>query len=453
MRFLSELKFERLPSSVIERTKMHILDTLGCAIAGARSPEGTIIARIIQSLDKNGEATVIGNTYTASCINAALVNATAGHALEFDDLQLKARVHPGVIVVPAAISVAERVGAGGETLIVAVVAGYEAMIRVAYGLSLEIHEDGFYPTGLFGIFGAAAAASKVLDLTDAKMASALGLAGVQSSGLSISEYSGAMSKRLHPGIAARDGVTAALLAEQGFTGPMEIFDGEYGFLNVYSERQYPKRMLDKLGERYEIMTAGFKAYACCGLLHTSIDAVTAILETKRIEPEDVKRITIKTNKQIARDYGKRYAPKSTIEAQFSVPYAVASAAIRGSAFVKDFSGRAITDRNILSFASKIRVVADGQVEKLLPRMFCVVAEVETKDCKKYRKLVRYPKGHPQNPMTSDELRTKFRELGALVLGRRRVDKIIRVVNDLDRLKRVTRLTNLLQSTRPRLRRA
>jgi 2-methylcitrate dehydratase PrpD len=240
-KFIAETTYPDLPEAVTNHIKRCILDWLGAALAGTVEPASQAIVQIVKDLGGSGESTVIGASFRSCCVNAALANGVTGHAAELDDIHEASVIHPGAPVIPAALAVSERTEASGEELIVAVAVGYETGIRIAKAV-MPSHYEYWHPTGTCGTFGAAAAAGRLLRLDEGTMLHALGVAGTEASGLI--ESFGTMGKPFNAGRAARDGVTAALLAERGFTGPTSILDAAKGYSNATSVQPNLNEIVD-----------------------------------------------------------------------------------------------------------------------------------------------------------------------------------------------------------------
>src|SRR5579863_8036508 len=267
--FLSRATFAELPALVVADTRRSVLDWLGSALAGSLEPPARMTQRVIDGFGASEEATVF-SAPRASAPAAALANGVASHILELDDIHKASTVHAAAPVIPAALAAAEREHADGKAFLLAVALGYEAALRVGEAVNPS-HYRFWHPTGTAATFGAAAAAGSILRLDPARMLDALGTAGTQAAGLWEFNADGAMSKHLHPGKAAMNGILAADLAREGFTGASRILEGERGFFRATSETPDVSRITDGLGERWKIGENGYKLHSCCGHTHTAID--------------------------------------------------------------------------------------------------------------------------------------------------------------------------------------
>ncbi len=261
--YVVDLRYEDLSTEVIEKTKMHFLDTLGNILGAHEMPWSRMVIGIVKQMKGEPQSTVVGEG-RYPMMTVALANGAMAHGIDADDSGARPSwAHPGSCVVPAAYAAAEAERVDGRRLITALLAGYEVGCRVDSAAYPGLRDRGFHATGVVGTIGAAAAAGKILGLDERHMVNALGLAGTQAAGLDEWLSSGDMSKRLHAGKAAMNGVLAALLAREGYTGPSTIFEGKYGLLNTHAESYDPGRLTEKLGEEYKILSCKFKPYACC----------------------------------------------------------------------------------------------------------------------------------------------------------------------------------------------
>ena len=325
-KFAADLKYRDLPKEVVELAKVCILDALGATYLGATMPWGRIAIDYAGSSGGRAESVVLGGRRKADAKNAALANGTMAHAFETDDVLICALHHPGVVVVPAALAVAERERASGKALLKAVVAGYEVMNRAGKAIGTESHiMRGFFPTSTNGTFGAAAAAGVLLGLTAEQHVDALGIAGSQSGGLFEGIKEGVMTKRFGAGKAAENGVMAAELAQRGFTGSRTVFEGTWGYLKAFSDRPFPGELTANLGKTFNILETTFKPYPCCKALHSAIDATLELKREHRIKAADVAAVVVGGYEKLVKMHD-IYAPATAMSAQFSIPYVVASIA-------------------------------------------------------------------------------------------------------------------------------
>jgi 2-methylcitrate dehydratase PrpD len=437
-RFIAETTYPDLPEAVTGHIKRCILDWLGVAFAGTTEPASQAVVQLVRGLGGTRESTVIGGSFRSSCVNAALANGVTGHVAELDDIHEASVIHPGAPVIPAALAVAERTRASGEELIAAVAVGYEAGIRVAMAV-MPSHYEFWHPTGTCGTFGAAAAAGRLLGLDEGAMRHALGVAGTGASGLV--ESFGTMGKPFNAGRAAADGLTAALLAERGFTGPISILDAAKGYVNVTSAQPDLDEIVDAPGRRYEATNTIFKRHACCGHTHGAIDAVLDLMNEHDLDHRDITDITVATY-PIAMDVvGGDYDPGTSAEAKFSLPYCVAAAATRGSVSLDAFTVEEIANPAIRDLMRRVKVHVNEDFAEA--RLGCAEVTLHTKAVGDLTRRIDAPKGYPENPLTPAELKGKFRDLSRMILSAGRVEELECMVDGLEGIRHVRDLTTLL----------
>ena len=385
-----------------------LLDWLGSALAGcATAPGATLLA--YGDAEPEGGATVIGGKGARSAETAAFVNGALSHIVEMDDVDRGSVLHPGAVVIPAALAVAEVRAKSGRELLSAIVTGYEVAIRIGEAVGKK-HYHFFHNTSTCGVFGAAAAASRLLDLDEERMVWALGNAGTQASGLWEFNAEGAMSKHLHAGRAASNGVLAAFLAERGFTGPSRILEGERGLFRATAPDADPDRVVAGLGvEKLKVHGVSLKPHASCRHTHAAIDCALAL--RPRIGTERIETIAVDTYAATLA-LCDRPRPSTPYEAKFSLQFCVASAVLRGDAGLGAFGEDSIRDSRIRELTSKVHARIEGEIEARYPaewpaRVRVCLANGATLDAE-----TRYPKGDPENPLSRTEIEEKFSTLAA-----------------------------------------
>ena len=328
--WVASLSYDDLPQRTREVVRIALLDTVGAGIYGHRTPWAQmLLAWAKRGASASGEAHVWGEAAAAlRSADAALVNGTAAHAFEVDDYH-NAKLHPGAVVIPAALAVAERLNCSGTELVTAIAAGYEIMIRSSLALNPSAARlRGWHLTGVCGPFGAAAACASLLKLNAEQTAWALGLAGTQGAGLWAFNADGTMSKRLHPGKAAHSGVLAAELAQLGFSGPTQIYEfADGGVLKAFSDASDAAPLTQGLGAVYHLDQTSIKPYACCGSTHSYIDAALALRKKLGAPWDASRRVRVGTAKVVDVQCGFDYVPSSALNAQMSLRYTVAVALI------------------------------------------------------------------------------------------------------------------------------
>jgi 2-methylcitrate dehydratase PrpD len=436
---------------VRRETAERLLDTLGGALAAVREPSARIAAD--EALESGGreEAVVLGRGARVPAAAAALANGIAAHSLELDDYHHRSVSHPAVAVVPAALAAAERAGAHGATLLSAVLAGYEVACRVGSVMpSGSVHSRGFHATGLWGTFGAAAAAARAMGLDAAGTARALGIAGSTPGGLFEFIHEGAWTKRFHGGWAAHAGVMAAALAARGYTAPATVLEGRYGFFRAFfgDAAADLAAVTEGLGERFEILNGTYKFHACCGYCHTPIDGALAVARRERLAPAAIERIEVGLFDEGLRIVGgqapAKYRPRTPVDAQFSVPYSVAVALVRGRALVDEFALEALDDPAVLGLAERVATVPDPDMQAIYPRYYAARVSVFTKDGRRVDEVVKSPRGSPESRATTEDVVAKFRAVTARILAEDRASAVVEAVDRLESSPSVRPLTDLLR---------
>src|SRR5437763_983973 len=417
--FCAGLRWAELDPEVQARTREVLLDLIGVALAGSRQPSSPPAARVALDLGGQGAATIIGTRQTTSAVWAALANGTAAHAVELDDVTTESSLHPGVAVIPAALAVAEDIQAPPARMLEAIVAGYEVTMRVGNALiPASAYARGFHPTGVAGIFGAATAASHLLQLSVDQRCLALGIAGTMASGSLEYLADGAWTKRLNPGWAGHAGITAARLAQAGFNGPRSAFEGRLGVLHAYSDAALPGRLLDDLGEPPQVMRVSIKPYACCRYNHGLIDCMLALRSSFALN--DVERIRLGVLSGgallVADPIEQKRAPVGVVDAQFSAPYAAAVAFARGRARLADYTEASIADPIIRSLMRRAECYRDPALDAGYPAVWPAAVEVETTDGRVLTERTDYFLGEPENPVAREGLVAKFVDLTGERLG-------------------------------------
>jgi 2-methylcitrate dehydratase PrpD len=416
--FCASLRWDALAPEVRQRTPELVLDLLGVAAGGSRQPStAPVLAAIAETAVSGTGATVLGAGRCAEASWAALVNGTAAHALEMDDVTRISSLHPGAAVIPAALAVAEEQGVSGAAALAAIVAGYEVTMRVGNALGgASAYRRGFHPTGVAGVFGAAIAAGRLLDLDAARLTHALGIAGTMASGSLEYLADGAWTKRLNPGWAAHAGIVAARLARAGFSGPATVFEGRFGFLRGHTGAPRPAALLSGLGERLEIMNVAVKPYGCCRYNHGLIDAMLALRREHGLRPEDVAAIRLGVLSAgaplVAEPIARKRAPRNVVDAQFSAPFAAALALVRGAAGADQYTDAAVADATIRTLLPRTTCVRDPELDAVYPERWPAWVQVDTRDGRTLSVRVEHAWGEPENPVPRPALVDKFVSLAA-----------------------------------------
>ena len=409
-RWVSQLAYGDLPSRTKEVVRILLLDTLGCGVYGYATPWAkTLLDWAKAGAPAKGAATVWGEAAPSlRASDAALVNGTSIHAFELDDYH-QAKLHPGAVVIPAAIAMAEQLGSSGERLVTALAAGYEVMIRTSLALNPSAARlRGWHLTGVCGPFGAAAACASLLGLDEERTAWALGLAGTQGSGLWAFNADGTMSKRFHAGRAAQSGVMAAELAALGFSGPTQIYEfHDGGVLKAFSDAADAAPLTRDLGGRFHLDETSIKPYSCCGSTHSYVDAAYELRRRLGTPWNPQRRVRVGTAKVVDVQCGFDYVPGSALNAQMSLRYVVAAALLEGQVLPPQFSEAKMSDPGLAGLARRIELEPDAELDKLYPARFSAWVAAEDKG-EWVRADVDDPLGSPANPVGAKGVIAKFR---------------------------------------------
>lgn len=444
----SKLQFQDLPQVVVDNSKKFILDLLGNILAARHIESSQIVLATAKDLGGNPTSTVIGCNFKTSATMAALVNGTFGHAFDMDDDHREGTQHSSVVVFPAVFALAERFGKSGKDLITGFVFGSEVTIRLGEAFLGQTYYQGFHPTGTCGVFGAAGGAAKAMGLDATGMTYALGLAGSQAAGLLEWKAQGSWSKRYQAGHPAMCGTLGALMASRGYTSPTTVWDGEDGFIRAYSYKDiwdYGK-IIDDFGKRWEMADTSIKVHACCRFSAPLADCALD-LHAQGVDPDQVESILAKVNKYSIKvltvPVETKADPKTVVDAQFSLPYAIAVGMVKGKETIAEYTNESIRDPKVLELARKVKWELDPEAEKVYPKYYPCTIIVKMKNGKEYTAHVDYPKGDPENPVTWNEAVDKFRFMAGHHVGRIEQDRIIELVGDLEKLEKLDELVKVI----------
>jgi 2-methylcitrate dehydratase PrpD len=415
--------------------KRLLMDYLGVALAGSRSESGRIARRFARQHGGKPQARLIGDNARVPATAAALANAISSHSIELDDIDVLALFHFSPPVFSAALAAAEYAGANGKQLLTALAAGCEMMERASKAANPSLRNRGFHTTPTCGVFGATVAAAKVLRLSREKLVSALGLAGAQASGL-MEMYGPSMQKRFNPGPTARNGVTAALMAQLGFTGADTIFEGERGFLRAFSDAIRAEALGEDLERPYNLLIE-FKPYSCARPIHNAIDCALEVRTQPGFDAGAVERIHVARHPDWAR-YHQNQAPRTYHEAQVSLPFSVAVAFLEGKALLGQYSERNIRSGRVKRLCQITSISEDAS----LPRGVSCKMTVALRGGGQFSSQVDFPKGSIQNPMTEQELQGKFESLAGPVVGAKRARALVAQLMDLEKVRDVSALMKM-----------
>lgn len=453
VRHLVECRFADIPPATIEKQKALFIDTLGVAVGGVRASGVQAMLDVITEAGGRPESTVIGRKEKAPSFLAAMGNTFMAHALDFDDMHEDAGIHANVCVIPAALAVAEKIGGiNGNALLTAVTCAVDLACRM--GVSIPLLR-GWHATTTFGVFGAAAAACKILALDEAKTANALGIAYSQAAGNRQGRLEGTLTKRIQVALAVKSGILAALLAQKGLTGPARFIEGDWGMLNLYVDRDQVEQrksaahvLTKDLGKIFLGDELSIKPYPCCKATHTAIHNVLALRKGHQLRPEDVEQVTVSVSNGAYQTVGRPFEirTEAQVDAQFSIPYTVATALLTGKVGPGDFREETIRDPRRMELAKRVNVVIDPLLREPSTTVVNQASRVEIKARSgNYVSASGTAKGHPENPLTGDELFSKFLE--CFRFGLPELASAERVRDIFDTLMNVEKVEDARQITR------
>jgi len=435
-RFAADVRSNGIPDDVMLDATERVIDTLGNALAAADEEPASIALNITSEMGGTEQATTIGHGLRLPASNAALVNGTLAHALDFDDTHLPSVLHPSASVVPAALAIAELTGASGRETLAAVAVGDEIAVRLgmaSYDVEIRnsiLFENGLHATSIVGTLASAATAATLLGLSDEGVSHAIGIAASMGAGLLEANRTGGSVKRIHCGWAAHSGITAAMLAKGGLTAPPTVLEGRFGFFRAYSNGRFePDAILGGLGTTWEMLRIFYKPYPTNHFTHAGIDAALRLRE-RGVEPSEVERIELgvpaPTLRTIAQPPDEKARPQTPYHAKFSGPFTVATALVGGGGlgvYSNDFTRETLTDPERLRLASLVRCYADDQATEIFPHQFPAILTVGLRSGSELSERISVNRGGPDRPLSADELATKFRLNAGQHLPERKVGEL------------------------------
>jgi 2-methylcitrate dehydratase PrpD len=435
--FVTQLHFDDLSEDQVHKIKTYFMDWLGSAYAGQTQRPIKIMLEVVDSLGGKPESTLIPSNAKTMSLLAALVNGASSHVVEMDDLHRESVFHPAAPIMPAVFAAAEREKATGKELIVAIATGYEVGIRVAVAVG-QSHYRHWHTTSTCGTFGAAAGGAKILGLGEDQVVWALGSAGTQASGLWEFLVESAMSKQLHPGKSALNGLLSALLAQKGFTGARKILEGEKGFFRATSKDFDETKSLAGLGKNFLFERNSLKYYASCGHTHSVIESILQATEANPIDAARIERVDVSVY-QAALDLLENVEPSTPYMAKFSLPFCVATALRYGHVNTGDFIETRLQDPDLLQLMERIEIHSDPQLSLQYPFKWPARVEIITRDGKRLKGISDFPKGDPENPLGERDLIEKFRDLTKGLLSDRSTEAIVERVMGLEDVDDISHL--------------
>jgi len=446
--FVANLRFEDIPVDVRQRIKLLMLDSLGCALYGAKLEWSRILQQRLGELDTTRMCAVWGTKQRISAPHAALINGTQVQGFELDDVHRQGMLHVGSVVLPALIAVTEfRQGLSGKEFLTAAVAGYEIGPRAGICMGPEHLEQGFHTGATFGVFSAAAGSARGLKLDAAKTVHALGIAGTQAAGLMAAQF-GAMVKRMHSGRSSQSGLYGALLAEAGFTGIINVFESEYGGFCTTFSRSTDRFKIEELtagfGSVWQTMGIALKFYSCVASNHTTLDALRLMQEEHPFGANDVDKIVVHCTQATAVHVGWKYQPQGLTSAQLNLPYCVATLLLDGDVFVDQFDEARVADPARMALAEKVDVredpayTAQGSKSRHLVRV-----KVHLKGGRKMERVVAAGRGNEHNFASEADVVAKFEKLAIHALPQAQVGELRDALLGIENLADAGRIAELL----------
>ena len=447
--FCLRLGYEDLPPELVEYTKRLGLDFVGTAAYGTQADSSRAMLRFIEEVSSRGSCTVIGSSKKFPAQYAALANGTFVKPNELDDVENSSSLHPGAAVWPAVLALGEKFHLNGRSLITAAVLGYETIIRLGQAINYAEHyKRGFHPSSTCGHFAATVAASKLLNLNKQEMVNALGISGSQTSGSFRYIIAGSWTKAFHSGWAAHNGILAAQLAQKGFNAPTDIFEGQYGFLESYSQNTHPELVVKELGKSYQTLRTGIKIHTACRHEHPALDAVLAIVRENDLRPENVERVDIdmigNAFRLVVEPEQEKRAPSNVVEAMHSMYFGAAMALIKRRVFIEEHTEEWLRAPEVKEVIRKIYCHQDPGLDQLLPEKFPARAVIRTKDGKILEKMLERPHGDGLEPLPMEELREKYETLASSIFSRKRAKKIEEKMLNLEKMKDLSEVADLLR---------
>ena len=432
-RFSAGLRFEDIPAAVIERMKLSLLDSIGVCLHGVTLPWTRHVQAMVEAEGAAAQASIFGAGSKTSVASAVLVNSTAGHAFELDDIHKESIIHPGSLAFPVALACSEqKKGASGRDLLTAMIAGYEVGARVGNAATVRLLLKGFHPQGTSGAFTAAASAAHMLGLDAAQTLHAFGIVGSQAGGL-MAAQEGAMVKRFHSGRAAQSGVYSALLARSGFTGSEDVREASFGgYLVTHSDEPAPQKLTAGLGSTWETLNVGYKPYAAVTSIHTALDALAGILRENRLGADDIEEVEASLSQATYVHCAWEYKAQGVTAAQMNLYYGLAMIALDGTAFVDQYREERLRDPRVLALIPRIKARIDPEIEKM-GALFRHAARVRvrTRDGRTFNAELLNRRGSAENPLAPQDIEHKFRAVTRSCLSPRHIERTVALVQGID----------------------
>jgi len=444
---LNKFRLREVPGEVVAHTKLILLDTIGAMLAASnRKYSATrILVNFARQLGGRPESSLVGQGFKTSCVNAALVNGTLGYYCDIDPHHVGGILHAPAVVVPTSLAVAEKVGASGARFLEAMLLGVEVTCRVSYAINpTALYNRGFHPSAICGAFGAAAAAGHLFRLSAPKFAVALGLAMQQASGLlAWASDQTENSRPFNPGLAARNGTTAAYLASLGFGGPPTPFEGKYDVFTAFSGERNPQALLAEWGKHFYLPEFAYKLYSSCSFTHPGLDALLDLARRHELRSTDVQDIVLRFPKAGAHMIDNNELKSHC--AQYILPVGLVFSRV----MIDDILQDRMRNPEVARLRKQTRLIADPELDGGWPEAYASIVEVTTTDGRHLSARVDHAKGNMENPLTPDEIHRKYQGLAKTVTSAAHATQIAGVVLEIEKSPDVTRLAGLLRSLKPK----
>lgn len=446
--YVANTNYENIPKEVVEWTKKIMLDTLSCAVAGfTMAPdECAWIERVVMEMGGTPESTIWKTGVKTSSMNAALANATMIHTVDFDDTHLDSVSHLGAALLGVAISVGEKNKISGKEVITAFILGFEVAARVGNAVNKfgRTHYKYWHPTATMGTIGAAITAAKLMKLSAEQIEDALGLGVDQAVGFRYCIDKGDYSKSLHPGFAAMRGVLSAHIISAGGNGPKGLLEYETGFCNATASNPNIESLTEDLGSKYFIMTDALKFFPTIHCSHTGIEGMLNIVTKHKLNYQDIESVDLKVT-DLAKGQGMTFDPQSTLAARLSIPYSVATAAVKKRLTLNDFDEESLANQEVRMFMKKITIASEPKFNEFYPKGLVTQIKVKLNSGEEYEELIIYPKGHPERPATDEDIMNKYEYLSTITWNKEKSKKISAMMFALDDMSDISKLVDEITS--------
>jgi 2-methylcitrate dehydratase PrpD len=446
------LEKKPLSTKVKNKAVEHFVDGIGVMLAGSRTECVKILVDVIHSRGGNPLSTLVGFDFKTHPSDAALTNGTSGHVDDYDDTQLSTSpdriygllTHPTVPVLAAALAIGEYVECSGKTFLEAFIIGFEVECKLAEAIKPEHYIRGFHTTGTIGSFGACTASGRILELNEEELRHALGITASLSSG--IRANFGTMTKPLHAGMAASNGITACMLAKKGFTADKESLDGKWGYMNILSYGADSDKIIGKLGNPFSLIFPGasIKIFPCGSLGQPSMDSFLEIVLKEDLKPDDVREVRIRAGPNIIEPL--RYTnPTNKLQAKFSLQFGLGCILVNRRAGIREYSDKVVNNMEIRKVMKKVKTILDPELAKMGTDKMRSIVEVELQDGYMINSFTDTVRGTPEKPLTNNEIYNKFHECASLKLKKDKIKLLFKTITTISNVSNIKHLTSLLRN--------